>query len=82
MGPEWVECEAWVDGVIVSYFLWYALVVKDVAEFEITEFLLFVIAMLTSMVMLVFMALTLGIGFCVDLHVDDCQGDFDDNGGV
>ena len=56
--------------------------VKGVAEFEITEFLLLVIAMLTSMVMLVFMALTLGIGFCVDLCVDDCHGGVDDSGFV
>ena len=53
--------------------------VKEVAEFEITEFLLLVIAMLTSMVMLVFMALTMGIGLCVDLRVDSCHGDFDDS---
>ena len=39
-------------------------------------------AMKASVVMFVFMALTVGIELCIDMHVDGCQGDFDDSGFV
>ena len=43
------------------------MVEKEIAVICEMEFLLLMIAMLTSMVMLVFMALTVGIGFCVNM---------------
>ena len=44
--------------------------VKEGAELEITEFVLLVLAMQTSINVFAVMALTVGIGFCVNVSVD------------